>query len=225
MSKSKNKKPNIGQDGELLVHEDDIEDGSGLLARGLDKQAELGGFDSDSEEEREDWERAQEAAKLLRDKVIEVDPYQVVLAGVVILLMIGVIVSGWYWVLPRDSVELETHYKQRGGHLIMSELTNMGSREITDVVIHVEFQDVDGLVLGKMRVELDSVNAHASIAGDDLEMLISGYTVWDNYVVRTHLEWTNFAGQEMRQDWYHPVGHWASEIFIDEGEQTTWPFN
>ena len=82
-------------------------------------------------EEREEWERAQEAAKLLHEKVSEVDPYQVILAGVVILLMIGVILSGWYWVLPRDSVELETHYKQRGGHLMMSELSNDGSRDIT----------------------------------------------------------------------------------------------
>ena len=212
-----------GQDGELLVHEDDIIESSGLLALGLDKQAELGEFDGDNEEEREDWERAQEAAKLLREKVSDVDPYQVVLAGVVILLMIGVVLSGWYWVLPRDSVVLETHYMQRGGHLMMSELSNDGSREITDVVIHVEFQDVDGLVLDNMRVEIDKVSAHSSIAGDELEMLVSGYTVWDNYVVHTHLEWTDFNGNDNRQDWYHSVGHWSSEIFIDEGDETTWP--
>ena len=142
--RSESKKIAVGQDGELLVHEDDITETGGLLTRGLDKQAELGAFDSDNEEDREDWEYAQEAAKSLRDKVIKVDPYQVVLAGFVILLMIGVVLSGWYWVLPRDSVVLETHYKQRGGHLMMSELTNDGSRDITGVVIHVEFQDVDG---------------------------------------------------------------------------------
>ena len=107
--RSQSKKIAVGQDGELLVHEDDIIEVGGLMVRGLDKQAELGAFDSDNEEDREDWEYAQEAAKSLRDKVIEVDPYQVVLAGFVILLMIGVILSGWYWVLPRDSVVLETH--------------------------------------------------------------------------------------------------------------------
>ena len=212
-----------GQNGELLVHEDDLIESSGLLALGLDKQAELGEFDGDNEEKREDWERAQEAAKLLREKVSDVDPYQVVLAGVVILLMIGVVLSGWYWVLPRDSVVLETHYKQSGGHLLMAELSNDGSRDITDVVIQIEFQDVDGLVLDKVRVELDKVSSHSSIAGDDLELLVSGYTVWDNYVVHTHLEWTDFNGNENRQDWYHSVGHWSSEIFIDEGEKTTWP--
>ena len=195
------------------------------MARGLDRQAELGSFDSDNEEDREDWEYAQEAAKSIRDKVIEVDPYQVVLAGFVLLLMIGVILSGWYWVLPRDSVVLETHYKQRGGHLMMSELTNEGSRDITGVVIQVEFQDVDGLVLDQMRIELDRVSSHSSIAGDDLEMLVSGYTVWDNYIVHTHIEWTDYNGDENRQDWYHPVGHWSSEEFIDEGDKTTWPFS
>jgi len=148
-----------------------------------------------------------------------------VLAGFVILLMIGVVLSGWYWVLPRDSVVLETHYKQRGGHLMMSELTNDGSRDITDVVIQVEFQDVDGLVLDQMRIELDRVSSHSSIAGDDLEMLVSGYTVWDNYIVHTHIEWTDYNGDENRQDWYHSVGHWSSEIFIDEGDKSTWPFS
>ena len=151
---SQSKRIAKGQDGELLVHEDDIIDTSGLMARSLDVQAELGEFDADNEEERDDWERAQEAAKLIQEKVSEVDPYQVVLAGVVILLMIGVILSGWYWVLPRDSVVLETHYKQSGGHLLMAELSNDGSRAITDVVIQIEFQDVDGLVLDKVRVEI-----------------------------------------------------------------------
>ena len=224
-SRSESKKIAVGQDGELLIHEDDITEVGGLMARGLDKQAELGAFDSDNEEDREDWEYAQEAAKSLRDKVIEVDPYQVVLAGFVILLMFGVILSGWYWVLPRDSVVLETHYKQRGGHLMMSELTNDGSRDITDVVIQVEFQDVDGLVLDQMRIELDRVSSHSSIAGDDLEMLVSGYTIWDNYIVHTHIEWTDYNGDENRQDWYHSVGHWSSEIFIDEGDKSTWPFS
>ena len=224
-SRSGSKKIAVGQDGELLVHEDDITETGGLMAKGLDRQAELGSFDSDNEEDREDWEYAQEAAKSIRDKVIEIDPYQVVLAGFVILLMIGVVLSGWYWVLPRDSVVLETHYKQRGGHLMMSELSNEGSRDITDVVIQVEFQDVDGLVLDQMRIELDRVSSHSSIAGDDLEMLVSGYTVWDNYIVHTHIEWTDYNGDENRQDWYHSVGHWSGEKFIDKGDKTTWPFS
>ena len=223
--RSQSKDIAVGQDGELLVHEDDITETGGLMARGLDKQAELGAFDSDNEEDREDWEYAQEAAKSLRDKVIEVDPYQVVLAGFVILLMIGVVLSGWYWVLPRDSVVLETHYKQRGGHLMMSELTNDGSRDITGVVIHVEFQDVDGLVLDQMRIELDKVSAHSSIAGDDLEMLVSGYTIWDNYIVHTHIEWTDYNGDDNRQECYHNVGHRSSEILIDEGDKRTRPYS
>ena len=224
-SRSESKKIVAGQDGELLVHADDIIETGGLMTRVLDKQAEIGGFDSDNEEDREDWEYAQETAKILRDKVIEIDPYQVVLAGFVILLMFGVVLSGWYWVLPRDSVVLETHYKQRGGHLMMSELTNDGSRDIIDVVIQVEFQDVDGLVLEQMRIELDRVSSHSSIAGDDLEMLVSGYTVWDNYIVHTHIEWTDYNGDENRQDWYHFVGYWSSEIFIDKGDKSTWPFS
>ena len=52
--RSQSKDIAVGQDGELLVHEDDITETGGLMARGLDKQAELGAFDSDNEEDRED---------------------------------------------------------------------------------------------------------------------------------------------------------------------------
>ena len=213
----------ISEDGELLVHEDKIKPAAGLLEAGMKRHGEMGQFDSDNDEDLEAWLAAQEAAKVLKDYTADINPARVALAGVVFLMFIGVIASGWYWVLPRDAVELETRYMQRGGHLMMSELSNSGSRDITDVLIEVEFQSIDGVVLDSMSVELDIVYSHSTVAGDDLELLVEGYSVWDDYIVRTHLQWTDYNGVEHAETWAHPVGKWSSEIFIDEGETTTWP--
>lgn len=98
----------------------------------------------DGAEDDEAWEAAQEAAKLLDTLRSEVTPTRVAMAGAVVLLFFVLAVSGWYWVLPRDSVTLETHYMQRGGHLIMTEIHNDGSRAITDVSIEIEFQTIEG---------------------------------------------------------------------------------
>ena len=132
-------------------------------------------------EELEDWEAAQEAAKLLTTLKREITPTRVAMAGAVLFMLLIMVLSGWYWVLPRDAVTVETHYMQRGGHLMMTELHNDGSRDITDIVLEVEFQTVDGEVIDSMSLELGVLAGHSSISGDDLEMMIIGYTVWDEY--------------------------------------------
>ena len=64
----------------------------------------------------EAWEAAQEAAKLLKTLSKEVTPTRVAMAGAVLFLLITMTLSGWYWLLPRDAVTVETQYMQRGGH-------------------------------------------------------------------------------------------------------------
>ena len=209
----------VGEDGEMLVHEDDISGGNpgGLL--------DLAALDSsqDMAETMEDVRRAKEAVDSLGQKI---SSRQVALAGIVLLMFMGVLLSGWYWVLPRDSVDVETQYMQRGGHLLMSEIHNTGSREITDVVVQVHFQSVNGSeIYQTMRIEVDSIDAHSSIAGDDLEMIVVGYTVWDQYLITIELEWTDYNNVEQRQTWDHEVGYWATEFFMDKADRTIWPAN
>jgi hypothetical protein len=209
----------VGEDGEMLVHEDDISDGNpgGLL--------DLAALDAsqDMAETMEDVRRAKEAVDSLGQKI---SSRQVALAGIVLLMFMGVLLSGWYWVLPRDSVDVETQYMQRGGHLLMSEIHNTGSREITDVVVQVHFQSVNGSeIYQTMRIEVDSIDAHSSIAGDDLEMIVVGYTVWDQYLITIELEWTDYNNVEQRQTWDHEVGYWATEFFMDKADRTIWPAN
>ena len=177
-------------------------------------------------EELEGWEAAQEAAKLLTTLKREITPTRVAMAGAVLFMLLIMVLSGWYWVLPRDAVTVETHYMQRGGHLMMTELHNDGSRDITDIVLEVEFQTVDGEVIDSMSLELGVLAGHSSISGDDLEMMVIGYTVWDEYNIVIELEYRDYTGQ-LRQPtaFTHQVGDWSQEIFMDKAERHVWPID
>ena len=66
-----------------------------------------------------------------------------------------------------------------------------------------------------MSIEVDAVSAHSSVAGDDLEMLIVGHTVWDNYVIAIDLKYTDYRGDLQFMVVTHDVGDWAWEEFKD----------
>ena len=177
-------------------------------------------------QEFEDWEAEQEAAKLLTALKREVTPARVAMAGAVLFMLITLALSGWYWLLPRDAVTVETHYMQRGGHLMMTELHNDGSRDITDVVLEIEFQTAEGEFIEGMSLELDVLEGHASISGDDLEMMVIGHTVWDDYNIVIELEYRDYTGQLRQSDAFvHEVGEWSQEIFIDKAERHIWPLD
>lgn len=188
----------VNDEGELLLHEDSITDTMTLSVEDL---AVL--------------QASKDAAEFVKELQKEITPSRVATAGLILLLLLGAVFSTWYWVIPRDSVMVETLYLQRSGHLVMSEIHNTGSREITDVEIQVSFQSLGGEVLETMGIEADSISAHSSIAGDDLEMLIVGYTVWDNYVIAVDLKYTDFRGDLQFLVVTHEVGDWAWEEFKD----------
>tara|TARA_B110000008_G_scaffold4785_1_gene4687 strand:+ start:13023 stop:13667 length:645 start_codon:yes stop_codon:yes gene_type:complete len=208
---------------ELVVHEDDIISSKplGLLESSQRQEAFAMGLDLDDPEQAEAYMQAQEAALFIKERIRNINPARVAIAGLIMLLLVGLIASGWYWVLPRDDVEVETIYMQRGGHLIMSELYNDGSRAITDVTVQVEFQDEFGTLIQEMRIDVDEVAAHSSLAGDDLEMIVLGYTVWDEYILEVSVTWTSFDNRVHTESWSHVVGEWASERFVDDCETTT----
>tara|TARA_B100001094_G_C17720993_1_gene571957 strand:+ start:81 stop:635 length:555 start_codon:yes stop_codon:yes gene_type:complete len=182
----------------MLIHEDSIQQSDSL-----------------SKEELAILQASKDAAKLIEEIKREVTPNRVAMAGLMLLLFIGLLFSGWYWVIPRDSVTVETLYMQRGSHIVMSEIHNTGSREITDVSLDVRFQSIDGEILETMNIEVDSISAHSSLAGNDLEMQIAGYTVWDLYVIAIEIVWTDYNGETNTKIWTHEVGEWVWEEFKD----------
>lgn len=207
----------------MLVHEDDIESAGLLDVARLQKIESMGySLDEDGIETYEDMQKVSKAMETIRR---EVSPSRVALAGIVFLLLLGVIVSGWYWALPRDAVDVETIYLQRGGHLLMSEIHNEGSRDITDVSVQIEFQSLEGEVLGLMSVEVDRIDAHSSLAGDSLEMMIIGYSVWDEYSIVIDLQYTDYNNNIQSETWSHSVGIWSSEYFNDKADRNTWPIS
>tara|TARA_B110000444_G_scaffold18720_1_gene15727 strand:- start:51710 stop:52333 length:624 start_codon:yes stop_codon:yes gene_type:complete len=207
----------------MLVHEDDIESAGLLDVARLQKIESMGySLDEDGIETYEDMQKVSKAMETIRR---EVSPSRVALAGIVFLLLLGVIVSGWYWALPRDAVDVETIYLQRGGHLLMSEIHNEGSRDITDVSVQIEFQSLEGEVLGMMSVEVDKIDAHSSLAGDSLELMIIGYSVWDEYSIVIDLQYTDYNNNIQSETWSHSVGIWSSEYFNDKADRNTWPIS
>ena len=208
---------------ELVVHEDDIIASKplGLLATSKRQEALAMGLDLNDPEQAEEYMQAQEAALFIKERIRNINPARVAIAGLIMLLIVGLIASGWYWVLPRDDVEVETIYMQRGGHLVMTELFNDGSRAITDVTVQVEFQDEFGNLIQEMRIDVDEVASHSSLAGDDLEMIILGYTVWDEYILEVSVTWTSFDNRVHTETWSHVIGEWASERFVDQCDTTT----
>lgn len=191
----------------------------GILQRIRDR------VDGDGSTDEEDVLRAaQDAAERLQRLRREVEPAKVALAGLSLIVLLGLLMSGWYWVLPRDALTLDTVYMQNGGHILMAEIHNSGSRAVTDLEVVVSFEDEAGDELGRMSVFLDVLSSHSSVAGDDLEMKIVGHTVWANYTVQTSVSWTDYEGASHQETWRHDVGTWASEEFSDRTDRRTWPF-
>ena len=191
----------------------------GILQRIRDR------VDGDGSTDEEDVLRAaQDAAERLQRLRREVEPAKVALAGLSLIVLLGLLMSGWYWVLPRDALTLDTVYMQNGGHILMAEIHNSGSRAVTDLEVVVSFEDKAGDELGRMSVFLDVLSSHSSVAGDDLEMKIVGHTVWANYTVQTSVSWTDYEGASHQETWRHDVGTWASEEFSDRTDRRTWPF-
>ena len=208
---------------ELVVHEDDIvaAERMGLLEVTQQRDAMNMGFDLNDPEEAEAYRQAQEVAQFVKERIRDINPVRVAIAGLILLMLVGLIASGWYWAIPRDDVEVHTVYMQRGGHLVMTELQNDGSRAIRDVVVEVQFLDPQDVLIQTMKVEVDEVKAHSSLAGDDLEMMILGYTVWDEYTLRISVRYTMFDNSQNLMEVDHVVGSYASEIFVDQVETTT----
>ena len=208
---------------ELVVHEDDIvaAERMGLLEVTQQRDAINMGFDLNDPEEAEAYRQAQEVAQFVKERIRDINPVRVAIAGLILLMLVGLIASGWYWAIPRDDVEVHTVYMQRGGHLVMTELQNDGSRAIRDVVVEVQFLDSQDVLIQTMKIEVDEVKAHSSLAGDDLEMMILGYTVWDEYTLRISVRYTMFDNSQNLMEVDHVVGSYASEIFVDQVETTT----
>ena len=177
---------------------------------------------SEQSNEEELLEIVQEVGERVKEITERVHPLRVALAGIIILLILGSGLATWHWIVPRDVVEVDTVYIQRTGHIIMSELSNSGSRDILDVEFNVEFIDSEKTIIGEYSAQFDSIPSHTSISGNSMELVVRGYTVWENYTIVISIKWVDFTGQENNEIFSHEVGPYAYEEFNDKCESTTW---
>lgn len=173
---------------------------------------------------KDEVELAHEALEKVREvgeRVSQViTPLNVVLASIFMAFLIFTTFAVVFWVIPRDAVSVDSVYMQSGpGHVVMVELHNYGTKPITDVTLEVTFTDEDGEVLNSTRFYRAEIAAHTSIAGDDLELVISGATVWANYKIVIELEYSYYDASDLNESWSHEVGDWSSEYFTDKTER------
>ena len=165
---------------------------------------------------------SQEIGQKVAEFSEKVHPLRIALAGVILLMLLGALASTWYWVIPRDDVEIEITYLQRNGHIVLTELTNDGSREITDVNLIVEFKDKENTIIEYFEVAFDSIPSHTSISGDKMELVARGYTVWDEYTIHVSIEWTNFRGNDVQDSFSYKVSDAQTAIFNHDCDGVTW---
>ena len=178
------------------------------LRRMASRVAETEAYEA-SEEERELAERALERA---REVASQITPMRVILASVFMAALMFSVFALGFWVVPRDAVTVEVVYKQGGpGHVVLLQVHNYGSRPISDVSVEVSFSDADGELLNSTRFEKEAIAAHTSIAGDDLELIVTGVSNWAEYELVVTLDYDNYDGPVGEQSWVLTVGSYTFE--------------
>ena len=177
-------------------------------------------FKDDFEPTEEQREIAEQAFIRAREVVSIVTPTRVVLASVFMAALMFSIFALGFWVVPRDAVNVDVVYKQGGpGHVVLLEVHNYGSRPIANVEVDASFSNQDGEVLNSTHFEIGSLLAHTSIAGDTLELVITGESIWELYTIEVTLDYDNYDGAVAKQSWIIEVGEYTFESHSLDAER------
>ena len=134
-----------------------------------------------TDKQRELAEQAYAKAQGVADLVT---PTRVVLASVFMAALMFSVFALGFWVVPRDAVDVEVVYKQGGpGHVVLIQVHNFGSRPIANVEVDASFSNAEGEILNSTQFGPISLLAHTSIAGDELELIVTGESIWELYYI------------------------------------------
>ncbi len=174
----------------------------------------------DFEPTDEQRELAEQAYARAQDVAGLVTPTRVVLASVFMAALMFSVFALGFWVVPRDAVDVEVVYKQGGpGHVVLIQVHNFGSRPIANVEVDASFSNQDGEVLNSTQFGPVSLLAHTSIAGDDLELVITGESIWELYIIEITLDYENYDGAVAKQSWIIEVGDYTFETHTLDAER------
>jgi len=167
-----------------------------------------------------DSDVAHEILERLEDVSDSITPRRVVFASIMALLIALASIFSLIWVVPYENVNVEVVYMQAGsGHIVLVELDNKGSRAIEDVGLTIRFLDSEMSEIDRHDFYLSKLPAHSSISNtpaDDLELVVLGQSVWEDYFIEITLEYIDNDGQRDLHIWSHPVGEWTRESFVDQ---------
>ena len=187
-----------------------------LLSWGVINLGLLDKIRSENEESEDSdaaTERAHEILQIVGERVEKVRPSRVIFASVAVLLILSGIMIIGTWIVPYDRTSVDVVYLQGvGGHVVLVELDNKGSRSITDVQLDIRFLDDDSNEIARSTFQTDEIAAHTSIAGDNLELIAPGASVWENYTIEIILDYT-YRDTQYNERWTYNVGSWTMEMF------------
>ncbi|MDP6906384.1 MAG: hypothetical protein QF440_03090 [Candidatus Thalassarchaeaceae archaeon] len=176
--------------------------------------------DGDFEVSEEERELAEIALERARSVASQVTPMRVVLASVFMAALLFSMFAVSFWVVPRDAVTVEVVYRQGGpGQVVLLQVHNYGSRPIANVAVDIEFSDADGNLLNSTHFEQSSIKAHTSIAGDGLELIVTGVSSWELYILEITLDYDNYDGALEEQVWTLEVGNYVFETHDLEADR------
>ena len=170
-----------------------------------------------TDEQRELAEKAYAKAQGVADLVT---PTRVVLASVFMAALMFSVFALGFWVVPRDAVDVEVVYKQGGpGHVVLIQVHNFGSRPIANVEVDASFSNAEGEVLNSTQFGPVSLLAHTSIAGDELELIVTGESIWELYYIEITLDYDNYDGAVSKQSWVIEVGEYTFQTHTLDAER------
>ena len=139
-------------------------------------------------------EAADELLESIEEALERVHPVRVIFSSLVILIVTILLLGSSLWVIPYDGVTADVIYRQSGGgHIVLLELDNRGSRAMEDIEMSIRMVDDVGIEIGRTDFAWDKLGAHTSIAHDDLELIIDGASVWENYTIEIDLESVSYT--------------------------------
>lgn len=166
---------------------------------------------------KDELEKSEQAAEMLQTIQETLSPVRLLAASLVVLLLFSSVFATYYWVIPRDAVNVEVIYMQSGGgHVILAQVHNVGSRGISEVSVEISFEDQEGNELNNTIFYREEIGAHISVASNDLELTVPGATVWDNYEIKISINYKDGKNNQRTKTWTHPVGDYVYEWFSNK---------
>jgi len=166
---------------------------------------------------KDELEKSEQAAEMLQTIQESLSPVRLLAASLVVLLLFSSVFATYYWIIPRDAVNVDVIYMQSGGgHVILAEVHNVGSRAISEVSVEISFEDQEGNELNNSIFYREEIGSHISVASNDLELTVPGATVWDNYEVKITINYKDGKNDQRSKTWTHPVGDYVYEWFSNK---------